>query len=600
MTTDSSQPSTGARYSSYALLALVILAGGLLRFHGIDERGLLASDAVLYTHIAKEWSDGNFVYGVSEQIQYYRPTAFLLFALSFKTFGVHDYAIKLLNSFLDLINLYLVFRILLLLSGRDRWVALGGATVYATLPIAVRIARSEFVHTVSCLTVLLSLLFFVHARQAADRRKQRLFLLLCGAAVAAATLTHEELIFVGFGYALYLAIRRLPGLRRPGGLTALSVDGLLLTLPMLAGALKLATAYGLTRIFSGYGPSVVASMAAQGAAVKEQTSTLLFYLQKSIRLTWNAIITHTSALSLLLFLLAASTLIFWAVRGRLQSDRRPIETPPLNLLPAFLVLFYSFAYSIFFGFYVTRLFLPLTPFVIITIFLWQRRLLARAAPIVAATIPLLSAVVLAIFHLESYEHMPTYTRAGFYQSWHPVRFSDLTFRDSIRAFQSTTYFKLWPRQVYDELEGKVSGEAKLLVTSALLHPMPGRRVFQSEVYFGDDAVYVIDHREPLDELISKHKIRYVLFTALATEDRRLMEGYASRYLYDGRWEHGVELVLGESYGFAPGEYTIEKEYHYLADYLAARDATLVAIKRRPKSAGHGLFNNLQWVIFDLG
>jgi len=46
------------------ILVPILLFSIFLRFHNLGEMGLDGSDGVWYTTIAKEWSEGNFIYEV--------------------------------------------------------------------------------------------------------------------------------------------------------------------------------------------------------------------------------------------------------------------------------------------------------------------------------------------------------------------------------------------------------------------------------------------------------------------------------------------------------------------------------------------------------
>jgi hypothetical protein len=132
-----------------------------------------------------------------------------------------------------------------------------------------------------------------------------------------------------------------------------------------------------------------------------------------------------------------------------------------------------------------------------------------------------------------------------------------------------------PRQIYNDLGIHVNGQARLLLASSLMTPYPGRRVFQLEYYFGDDAIYAIDHTEPLHELIDSYQIKFVIVTGFRQDERvSQMEEYRA-YQYGGRWSEPRPLRLGASYRFGPGEYSWPREVQFIHEFLTARGARMM-------------------------
>ena len=124
----------------------------------------------------------------------------------------------------------------------------------------------------------------------------------------------------------------------------------------------------------------------------------------------------------------------------------------------------------------------------------------------------LLAAISIFFNLGNYQNKKTFDRATL-KEWVPFSIAlPLNPIPGLQRAHQEIYSKSWDRMLYEQLADRVDENHRLLVTSSLFQPYPGRRVFQTEVYFGDNAVYLVDHSEPLDEVISKYNIKYVLFT----------------------------------------------------------------------------------------
>ena len=187
----------------YCLL-LFLLAGSALalRTLGLTNTGVGGNDTILYYTLAEHWFEGKYVFQIGDSIQVFRPALLAFYALALELIGHVDYAIKLANSIVDSINVLLVAALAWLLSGRLA-VSFCSALVYALLPVAIWSARGELPHTLSTFFVLCSLVFAVLA--CGKIRYPFVLATLSGIFIAAAALTHEELILLALPLGIFVA-----------------------------------------------------------------------------------------------------------------------------------------------------------------------------------------------------------------------------------------------------------------------------------------------------------------------------------------------------------------------------------------------------------
>jgi hypothetical protein len=173
------------------------------------------------------------------------------------------------------------------------------------------------------------------------------------------------------------------------------------------------------------------------------------------------------------------------------------------------------------------------------------------------------------------DHFPSFF--GGHKRWYaaalPVDFNPSR---GVRTMHRWVTATEWPRLLHDRLGKRVSEDARLLVASSIMYPYPGRRVLQLGYYFGDNAIYAIDHTEPLDELLTKYRVKFVILTGFRMDSRVLQMKEYTAYEYGGRWSEPRPLRLGASYGFGSGEYSLKRESRFVRKYLEARGARLIA------------------------
>lgn len=539
-------------------LLLLILIGVWLRFHRLTTIGLEGSDTVYYTNLAKNFSEGDRSYRLSSKKYTYRPLVLAVYATAIKVLGYHDYSIKAINAITDTLSIALVFLITWLIRDRDPWIALAATAMAAWSPWAIHFARMELVHSLSLFFVLLATLFLVLYRQAARRRLGLLYIALSGVTIGAAALTHEELLLLAAGFLLVILLHPLV---LPLSLRKRAIAALAFGLPLALVTLRL----------------VVVSMSQVGrlAAVGSKTLDSGSYFHRLARYSWNALAENSSPwMALLGVVLLTLAFGHWIV-ARIVGRREPLAVGVgflVTILGTHLVLSAFFFQHTFF-----RLFLPISPLAIIAVLAtsWTvaRRYLSPAA---SKTAVLLVALVGTV---SSWDHFGRMTNGQIpnhkdsdYWSRPSAHFGLPSFMAGIIASE---YDQNWNRQLFESMKGRVTRQARLLVTPSVHYPYPGRRIPQIGFYFGDNAIYKIDHRQPLDTLISEHQIKYVLITRRHLDGRVLGLKEYEPYRYQGRWSDPVPLELGDSYGFAPGTYTIKKEIAYLQRYLKSRGAKIL-------------------------
>ena len=165
------------------------------------------NDTILYYSLAEQWLKGNFVFRIGESIQVFRPVLLGFNALALKVFGHTDYAIKLANVLLDIVNLLLLSLLAWLVSRRPV-VVVASAISYACLPLAIWSARQEFAHTSSTFFALGAYFFIWLATSAARENRRLAYAFLAGLCVGLAALTHEDQIFLAAPLAVFFFFAR--------------------------------------------------------------------------------------------------------------------------------------------------------------------------------------------------------------------------------------------------------------------------------------------------------------------------------------------------------------------------------------------------------
>jgi len=539
-----------SRHFFAAALAGVVVVALFIRWDGLSAIGVGGNDTILYYSLAEQWLQGNFVFRIGDSIGVYRPVLLGFNALALKVFGHSDYAIKLANVLLDAINLLLLSRLAWLLS-RRRVVVLACAASYAIMPLAVWSARQELAHTISTFFSLSAFISIWLASCSDSGRYSFAYAALAGFFVGAAALTHEDLIFLAGPLALFLFLARR--FRGPGG--SFSVDCWRLAVfcagPLVAAAIVML--YEASRIKGVISGSIVTSGRDDRV-----------FLEVFSRFFWNGIIGSTSATMAIYF---AITLVFlgwkWVFPGT-----RPVRHFVLSaVFCVFTASSFILASAIFFGTFFPRGFLPLVPLLLVAVFYSMVMITDRLSRVLSGSVIIAAVVFLALSNLASFSAFNVANRQ-FSSTWAEPVWPDKANLERgfleflVDAKYLPSYATHW-RALFNAFHDKVDAGHKILVMPSTVFYAAGRRALQTEVYFGDNAVYRLDHTaQTLEEVVKSQNVKWVVFT---TGQLRGIPTRLGRYLYNGRWAEPEPLDLAQAYGL--DEYSERRELEVLLNFL---------------------------------
>ncbi len=553
--------------------------GAALRLIGLDRIGLEGSDNTYYTNIAQRWSEGDRVNAIGDNQPLYRPVVYAVFGVAVRLLGFDDASIKTANAAIDVGNILLVFLLAFILSRRNSRVALSAAIVYSLLPFTILISRSEQTHILSTTTVLTAMILISLSWSAHTRTTELLLICLAGLATGLSALTHEELIFTAAGPCFILLFKPPSG---PDGIRTRLISAVSRVGLFLCGILPVAGGMLLTH------QSDAQERASAIATHSIAHSNYFRLFERPFKYGWNAVTGTGSTVMACLVIVAILVLLAKvAIDLRRSRHRQQVPTPSIIDLPLWTVVFHLLAYSWFFSYYATRLFVPLIPLLVV----W---LIVRVASLIPTKDRLRNHVTLAaltaflvLTNMGHFGGVQDYLFSHF-RTWSPFSVADDLRPDlGWSELRKRTTNQSWARQRFEELGDVVTEESRLLVGASTFHPFPGRRTLQIGYYFGDDAVYLFDHDQPLDTLIDERDIEFVLFTTHQTYDRRAIDWENhQRYRYQGRWDPHAPHTLGASLGFSDGEYTVVGEFERLRTEMSRRGAQIIfgrgeLLKKRP-------------------
>jgi hypothetical protein len=300
----------------------------------------------------------------------------------------------------------------------------------------------------------------------------------------------------------------------------------------------------------------------------------LAYLARLFRFSWNGVVGMSCVIVAYAFFALMLAFVAGLVsRGRWR-ERCFGWANPIDYLPWAVVIGYLLGYAFFFSTALfERTFMPMAALLGVGLTVWCGQLVGRWSTRKTAHAVVLGAAILIVpFNLDQFASFFAEGAKRWYAGPIPTDFSPPSGVRRLRKWSTSIQL---PRQMHDVLGGHVNDQARLLVASSLMTPYPGRRAFQLGYYFGDDAIYAIDHTEPLGELIDKYRIKFVIVTSFRRDPRvRQMDEYRA-YQYGGRWSEPRPLQLGASYGFASGEYSWQREAQFIYEFLTDRGARVV-------------------------
>jgi hypothetical protein len=328
----------------------------------------------------------------------------------------------------------------------------------------------------------------------------------------------------------------------------------------------------------------------------------LRFVERPLKFAWNAM---TGSSSVVLTCLVIVLALILAARFVLHLKReRPgwkVPSIPIEDLPLWIVSGHVLVYSCFFTYSAVRLFVPLIPLVIVWLMMRATSLSEEIAGRRSSRVALAALTILVVTANLGHAHTFRTSMASRFDSWFPFSLRmDFKLGDGLATLRDELTKKSWTRQRFEELGPVVDENARLLVGASTVHPFPGRRSLQIGYYFGDNAVYLFDHDEPLDRLIETKRIGFVLFTPFQVVNRPANDfGDWQRYRYDGRWGPRRPIVLGQSLGFEAGEYTIQAEFLRLRSHLARRGARLIDGQRGLLTKNPTVLDPISFVVWVL-
>ncbi|MBW2541509.1 MAG: glycosyltransferase family 39 protein [Deltaproteobacteria bacterium] len=546
------------RHRVFWLLALASIAaiGLAVRLHGLTLTGIGGNDTILYYSLAEQWLEGNCVFSIGDSTQVFRPVLLAFNALALVLLGHTDYAIKLANTLLDTVNILLVAALAHVFF-RRRAATLACAFTYALLPIAIWSSRQELAHTCSTFLALCAYLCVWLSNECKGRRGGDVAIFLTGGFVAAATLTHEDLIFLSIplGLVVILANRESDG--RSAWLPSIRRAAFFASLPLIAaGSILARERERIGSVVSG--------------PLKSDPDGGRNYFEVFGRFLWDVILGSSSAIfvGLVLAAVAYAAHLQWKNRAR-QSDHTLRWLGFCLLTPIVFVALYALFFKTIFP----RSFLLLMPLLLIAVIHAFDRAIDQMSEVRRGAALLTLVAIILLSSLASYSAFNVGNRR-FSKTWAAATWPTVAnFKKGFGEFAfdaryRPNYATHW-RMLYEALKDRVDSRHRLLITPSTAFYSAGRRALQTDAYFGDDAVYLLDHvQESLAQVIAEKSIKTVVFT---TGQNRPPPNVHARYLYDGQWADPEPIDLAASFGFP--HYSVEQEFHAIARFLEAIGGT---------------------------
>lgn len=516
-------------------MSVIIILAAYIYFLKITTLGIWGADNFEYWGWGYRWAHGE--YGL---FGFYRPVVSLLYSLAFKTIGINDYSIKILNAILGINNILLSFLIASLIS-RSWHVGVAVSIVYVFSPSMIYIVKHEMVHTMSGFFLLLSTLAFILFYRLKNKPGSRYvsfqygFLGLSGILLGIACHTHPEIAFVGPGFIAWMMFAAIMNWESIQTLMAWVKNAFIFTLSFFIPFGIGVYFFSLTKISQNLssvhwivsGPKFDIPFFEYFPIVFRNLVSFPFYNSEPISF---------------LFKIAGIFMLMLKVFGS-PNQRRQDEDGLLIFLPLLVVFSYLIGYTYFSFKLLSRLFIPFAAFVPMVIFHWFNKMI-EFSRLKHVSIPLFSIAVLIGLTI-----------------WPPKPWT---------LFYPSSYKPSPYRQSYDLLKNKVNHQKRILVTpyTAFIWRkgfIGGYRGIDEDgavnkLYFKKEYVdYISDFSSnlSLEEILKRNNIRYVIFSKRIHHKKNL---------------HTLKAKLGLAYGFSTSEYSLEKEKKYLIDFFESTGA----------------------------
>ena len=502
-----------------------------VRFYNITQIGLEGDDVFWYWKMAQRWCLGNL-----ELTAGYRPITNWTYSIGMSLFGINDYAIKILNSIINLGTGILIY-LCAYKTIRNRFISLLSSIVYLSLPFVIIESRSELTHILSTFYYLLSYLFFIQyifIKKTDDSFYKYLYLSLSGFFLGMTAHVHPDLATLGLPYVIFISIvifyeERGQSNFKQNFKNKLFLEVLVFTLSYLSVFFIILIKFGLIssirKLLGGIGHQHSNILTRSNLTSFSRYFVGIYeYISHSISPTGS-----------LLFIFS----IFSAVYFKIKKIKKPI----IIYLPMILVIFHLLTCV----FVVQRKFIfrlahPSVPFILISILYWISSLIKLHQIKFEKTILMIIALIIMFF-------------------------------SGVTIYDSNNYKIKIYRNVYNILGSKVNKNNRLLVTPSLFHWY--REGFKSPVYFNKNAVYLSQYRhrnwkfkknilENFKHLINVNNIRYILIAKNDKNVRKTLYGHPD-----------AKSFLRNMYGISTSSYSLKWEYKELKNIVSSLNAELV-------------------------
>lgn len=520
---------TRANAGALLLLLIILVAGAWVRFDGITEEGVRkGADAFNYYKEAKLWADGQppQYYGGN----FYRPVSYSLQGLAIRIFGFNDYAIKMMHCLMDMITIFLVFMSAYVLT-RDFWLGAISSLLYTFLPGVIGLVRWEMLHAES--TFFVTLAFFLFASFIVGKYKKGvklIFLFISGVSLGLAANTHADLAFLGPAFIFFQFIEFYNSQDKKESIKKFLLYSIIFTFgfftPYLVGAILL----GVKNVLRVFYREITLVNSSAERLFGQVSKPRLFFRILSLSFA------YCIGKQIIPFWVLLIGAVFIMVYRRIKKR----DDLLLAYFPLILIFFYVLMYTILvsqFGKNAGRLFLPLVPMVIVTLTVWYHKLFQDLIP--KHSMIAFVCLFLIIFFINP------------------------------KVIPGEKPAKSRYRLVYEMLKNNVNSENKILIAPLTIYAHD--KGFQSELYFGKNASYMLDlsikdkyNLKSLKNLLVDKNIRYVFLSKQI--DQRLLN--PEFYLVERYRRKGWMRKEGSPY-------SLDEDMGIIHAYIRSRNGILI-------------------------